>query len=286
MQKTQYAFELRLGREKMLLRMNSEQHLNKYVWNSNRHCNADYELHIILRGACSLDVEEQHYLLQAPQAILIAPGQYHRPQSLPGEFERFSLSFSLTGGTLLETLRKTVPTSKVYSITDEILSNCRSIFYESAAGNPFRQEMLQALLTRLLLCNFRLLSITEQTNVNSHPITDAERTDLIDAFFESHMAEKAGEAALAAKLHLSRRQLARVLQENYGMGFQKKLILARMDHAAWLLRSTGKPVGEIAGIVGYASEAAFYQVFRSRFEMTPQQYRSMFKKQSGEEERL
>ena len=280
------AFELKLGKDKLLLYMSEELHTRKHIWSSNRHSNADYELHIILRGACSLDVEDRHYLLRDHEAILNAPGQYHQPHVLPGEFEHFSLSFSPAGGALLDTLRKLAPDSKVFPITAETVTLCRSIFYESAAGNPFRREMLQAQLTQLLLCAFRLLNLVTEAMPADQAPDKIHRTDLIDAFFESHLADKAGEAALAEQLHLSRRQLARVLQEHYGMGFQKKLICARMDRAAWLLRSTGKRVGEIAGLVGYTSEAAFYQVFRSQYEMTPQQYRSLFKKQPGEEERI
>lgn len=80
--------------------------------------------------------------------------------------------------------------------------------------------------------------------------------------------------ALAAQLHLSRSQVGRVLKKLYGMTFREKLIRARMDQAAWLLRHTDRTVGEIAGEVGDLSESRFYQMFRSRFGMTPESYRS------------
>ena len=96
------------------------------------------------------------------------------------------------------------------------------------------------------------------------------------------MAENVGAEKLAEQLHLSRRQLARVLQQTYGMGFREKLIRTRMDHASWLLRNTQLPVSHIVMKVGYASEAAFFQAFHSRFGTTPRQYRTRYKMQPDE----
>lgn len=284
MKKTHSAFELKLGPNRLLLRQSENMHLNRHCWRNNRHNNADYELHIILKGCCLLDVEDHQYPLQEGQAVLIAPGQYHRPQTLPGEFDFYSLSFSLSAGPLYEALRHHIPSCRIFLITSDMASICRNLFFEMGAGNPFRQEILQTMQTQLLLYTFRQLDLVGKPAAAPHTTSGKERTDLIDDFFEHHLADRAGAETLANRMHLSRRQLARVLQEYYGMGFQQKLIQTRMDQAAWLLRSSKKRVGEIAGTVGYTSEAAFYQVFRNHFHMTPQQYRALFLKQNDEED--
>lgn len=271
-------FEIDLGLDRMLLHMNEQQYRVRHVWDSPRHNNADYELHVILRGSCDLDVEDQTYPLRENQAVLIAPGRYHRPMQHPGEFELFSVSFSLPEGPLLKVLRMAVPVCRTYSVSAESAALCRSIFYESAAGNPYRHEMMQAQLTQLMLSSFRTLELSAETQFSRFTANNTERIRVIDIFFEDHLADKAGEEALAAALHLSRRQLSRVLKECYGMGFREKLIQSRMDSAAWMLRCTDKRISQIASEVGYSSEAAFYQVFRARFEMTPTEYRSRHRK--------
>jgi len=286
MKKTHSAFELKLGPNKLLLRQSETMHLNRHCWRNNRHNNAYYELHIILKGCCLVDVEDHQYSLHENQAILIAPGQYHRPQTLPGEFDFYSVSFSLSAGPLYEALQRHIPSCKIFPVTSEISSACRNIYHEMSSGSPFRQELLQALQTQLLLYAIRQLELASKPAAAPHTATEKERTDMIDDFFEHHMADRAGAETLANRMHLSRRQLARVLKEYYGMGFQQKLIQTRMDQAAWLLRSSKKLVSEIAGTVGYTSEAAFYQVFRNHFQMTPQQYRAHFIKYPDEEEVL
>lgn len=275
-------FEIKLGTDTMLLHMNEQQYQVRHVWDTPRHNNADYELHIILRGACTLDVEDRTYTLREGNAVIIAPGRFHMPVQCPGDFERFSVSFSLPQGGLLKALRKAVPVCRIYPAAESV-SLCRGILYESAAGNPYRHEMMRAQMTQLILASLRTLELNAESYPDRALSNNSERIRLIDTFFEDHLADKAGEEVLAAALHLSRRQLSRVLKDCYGMGFREKLIQSRMDSAAWMLRCSDKKISQIASEVGYNSEAAFYQVFRARFDMTPTEYRSRNKKTEDSE---
>ena len=162
--------------------------------------------------------------------------------------------------------------TEVFSVTGEMDRLCRDIFRETAGTSPYRREMLQALTTQLMICTLRTLGIREQP-VNQTAHAGREVIQKLDDFFELHMADDVGAEVLAAQLHLSRRQLARILLKTYGMGFREKRIRARMNHAAWLLHSTEDSVNQIAESVGYASETAFYQAFRDYFKQTPGQYR-------------
>lgn len=264
---------IRLGGETLVL----GQFSNQYTWGTGRHCNAEYELHILLQGSCSLEVEDRQLTLTENQAVLIAPGQYHHPKSVGKDFERFSLPFTVSKGPLLRVMQNCIPSCRVFSITPEILHICRNVSYENTAANIHQQEMLVALLTQLFIHVERLLQLPQHPNRTACTRKEASLVGQIDNFFERNFASHAGRAELARQLHLSERQLLRILQKSYGMGFQEKLINTRMDHASWLLRTTENTVTEIAGRVGYASEAAFFQVFKSRFQMTPQQYRNRIK---------
>ena len=256
------------GKEKLQLRLNENLHLFKDAWVCKRHSNADFELHIILKGSCDLEVDDRSFSMEAGRAVIIAPGAYHLPTPQKGPFERFTMSFALEAGAVMERLRQT----EVFSVTKEMDRLCRDIFRETAGTSPYRREMLQALTTQLMICTLRTLGIQAPS---AAPTTRAGREVIqqLDDFFELHMADDVGAEVLAEQLHLSRRQLARILQKTYGMGFREKRIRARMDHAAWLLHSTADSVNQIAEAVGYASETAFYQAFRDYFGQTPGQYR-------------
>ena len=242
-------------------------------WNTARHCNANYELHIILKGTCKLDVTSNIHTLEAGKAIVIAPGEYHMPHVTSEEFLKLSVPFSLSENHLAKALRQAIPTSIVFALSPELRQLSHRILDELAATQAFAADLLPALLTDLMVCMFRSLRVCDSAG-NSTANTPADwRTDVIDSFFEDNMACYGTEEQLADALHISKRQLARVLLEHYGMNFRQKLLGTRMDHAGWLLRTTRKSIGEICSIVGYNSETTFFKNFKNHYDMTPLQYR-------------
>ena len=268
-----HLFEVSACGEAIRLRTHEDLFQMQYVWACDRHSHADYEVHLILRGSCTVNVGQTPYDLQSPQALLIAPGQYHfLPQPLSGQIERFSLCFSMKKGPLLSALQTAVPASISFPVSKELETLCRSIFHESAARNPFRYDMLHTLLSALMIHVFRGagVSVTHAGFIHGR---DEDMLNKIDTFIEKNASGHATAEQLATELKLSRRQLARILQQHYGKGFRELLIRTRMDSAQWLLKNTQKPVLQIAGELGYDSESAFYQQFRARFGMSPVQYR-------------
>ncbi len=84
---------------------------------------------------------------------------------------------------------------------------------------------------------------------------------------------------IAEELHLSTRQLSRIIKKQYGMSFREKLFSLKMQSAARLLL-LGKSVSETAESVGYATSAAFMKAFKTHFGKTPAQYRKQFLRSS------
>jgi AraC-type DNA-binding domain-containing proteins len=78
---------------------------------------------------------------------------------------------------------------------------------------------------------------------------------------------------LAKLSNLSRSAFADRYQRVVGQAPMAYLTAWRLDRAAELLRYGRAPVSEIARHVGYTSEAAFSRAFRSRFAMSPLQWR-------------
>jgi len=250
---------------------------SRYEWQTNRHCNPDYELHLILRGKGIAEVEYDRVELSA-QGILISPGAYHQTRVLPEAFERFTFCFYLSEGRLLDSLQRQYPCYGVFSLTSELVELCRNFYYEYEANNLFSKDMQSLLLKEILIKSFRRLRLENFQRSLPEKEGAVEGTTMIDTFFETRFSEYITQDTLAQLLHISTRQLSRVLKNNYGMSFQEKLIATRMDHAAYLLFTTKKKIGEIVGLVGYTSESSFFKQFYRHFHMTPQQYRKRYEK--------
>ena len=220
-----------------------------------------------------VDLEDKHIHLSAGEFLLIAPGQYHRPKASPGAFKRFTVTFTLARGQLRQQLGSAVTEYSVATADSDLCGLAEAIIRESREVSDFHAQCKKAMLTQFLIATFRQLHIREESRNHTVKTASSELTQEIDSFFEQHFADSSGEEALAKILHVSRRHLIRILQENYGMTYRQKLIHTRMDYAAWLLRTTDTQISQISNTVGYNSEAAFFRVFRQHFGTTPRQYR-------------
>lgn len=278
MTNNKYAYSIFLGSEKVELRLSKHFSSQLDTWSTPRHSNAEYELHIILNGKVDMEMEEQIYPISARQALIIAPGLYHYPTITEKPFKRFSISFTLSDVPLLSAIQACVPNYMIFNIPVQLVSICNSIYCEYDADDPYHNEMIHALLTNLIITIFRTLKLTEHNFSARHMIEEEARIPIIDSYFSTfYFDEIGGEDALAKSLHLSKRQLARVLKQHYGMSFQQKLFSSRMDRAAWLLRTSDKSCEEISLLVGYSSESAFYKAFRKFFHITPNKYRKHYR---------
>lgn len=279
-----YEFELNLHGTRIRIWNDNGPNGIKSQWGGPSHNHADHELHILLQGEVTVDVEGKAHSVRAGEAILIAPGHYHCRLPESGQMERFCLNFSVSEGPLLEALREAAAVCRVYPVTEEVLNTCRQIHRESVSGDSFSRILMQSHLIGFLMYNFRLLQLRYQPENEPDVRVENLHNHAIDLFFEENLKQDVGIDDLAAKLYLSRGQLNRLLKREYGMTFREKMIRARMGQAARLLRYTDLPVYRVAEEVGYSDASSFYHVFRRWCGSTPEQYRSEIRKQGEETE--
>ncbi|GFZ65637.1 AraC family transcriptional regulator [Pseudomonas amygdali pv. eriobotryae] len=98
------------------------------------------------------------------------------------------------------------------------------------------------------------------------------RRHLVD-FIEMHLADPLSLGQLAGMCALSEYHFARMFRESFGLPPHQYLLARRIEQARQLLRSTGKPLGEIALACGFASASHFSNRFRQAVGATPGEYR-------------
>ena len=273
-------YDISIGNSSVLIGISDTIIKSRYQWNECRHSNATYELHIVLNGSCTLDVETETLLLKKGTAVLIPPGQFHTTQKASGPFERFSLSIGIQNFKTENQFLCAFPQSRIFSIDAATEQICKIIFDEITRGELYRKDMLKSQLTILLIHIARLLELPVGIETDCGADMQSSWTDIVDAFFEKNLTNNGTENELAKCLHLSRRQLNRILQKEYGMSFRQKMLCARMDQAGYLIRTTDKSITEICQLAGYRSESAFYKVFKEYYHMSPIRYRRYLKSKS------
>ena len=240
-----------------------------------RHCNAEYELFIILSGSCRMDVEDEEYFLSLGDALLVAPKRFHAVTSVSSDFVNFVLPFSVEKGDTGASVNDAIPTGRIF-LSPDVLSLCHEIRIETRQKKRFLEAALNAKYSLILTELFRAVTDKDEESAALRD-TYRERLDIIDDFFEKYATTDKGVPHLARLVHLSERQLTRTLIKHYGMNFSEKKLRARMDRAAWLLRTTDYSISKICEEVGYISENSFFKAFKKSHGITPAAYRKEYR---------
>lgn len=248
------------------------------TWEIGRHNHASYELHIILSGQCSLSINNTELVLQAGQGILIAPDVFHAPSSITQPFCRLSATFFPDEVQLFH-LIPARGSFLSFSVDEATKDLCTAIFKEIKKEDClFHKELLANQFAQLMLQLFR--TIKENTPAAQTAVSrprQLEDMTIIDRFFANTPPKLRTKENLAKLLHCSQRQVLRKLHTLYGMSFQKKQMLSRIDTAQHLLRVTEKSVEEICMYLGYSDTAAFYKAFKLYTNTTPVKFRKRTK---------
>jgi len=248
-------------------------------WNVGRHCNADFEVHILLSGSCVIEIGNQEIAVSSANAVLIPPGVYHSLHHLSEDFEWFCFGFTSSHQEFSQILRMQLQEAAACELPAGALTMCRMILGELDSVKAFREDSLRSLFTQLLVMVFRGVNL-ESFQQGSPSTSNAWRTAVIDNFFSPKSGSFGTKDELAVRLNLSHRQLNRVLMQNYGMGFRQKMLQTRMEVARNLLRTTNYGIEAIGTMLGYNEVSSFYKAFQNYYHMTPSQFRELQRKNS------
>ena len=234
------------------------------------HNHFQYELHAAAGGSCEIVFEEKTVALRAGEGCLIRPGVYHRRKDAPGAAKCYDLRIDCADYGL------PFPDG-----ADYVRLRCAAslIRYFGLLENELRERhlgfdaMAKSLCAMTVTAILRELSGFGKETSGSPDRAGDMRDELIDSFFATSFSGEARAPALASRLGITVRQLARVMQRLYGCGFRQRLLETRLYHARQLLASSAMPVWQVASCCGFSSAGSFSTAFRASMGCTPSQYR-------------
>lgn len=97
------------------------------------------------------------------------------------------------------------------------------------------------------------------------------------AFIQQHYAENINLAQAASSVHANPDYLSRILKKEYDLPFGQLLTNCRLEKSCSLLSDPNLSITEIAFLSGFNDFRYFGQVFKTRYKMTPRDYRKYLK---------
>lgn len=273
-----YNLDLSLsGMPCQLVRLFTERQLAKLT-DYYQHRHPTMELQVVTSGSCTIFGSGAYYSLQAGQMIFLPAGFYHQTKTHSPDCTRITLAFSLPSRKhtdknalpLLNTLKRQEP---VVTETGDVLGNLlKQLCALSKVKEPSycRTEQLRCLSTMILLeLGERLSSFSEEPAPPAEKEPSSPAAYIIDEFLGRNFQSSNGCQQLSERLHVSPRQLNRIIQDAYGMNYRDKLKEIRLAIAADFLTTTDMSIAEIAELLGYSSPANFSTFVKKVTGQTP-----------------
>ncbi|HJV93236.1 MAG TPA: helix-turn-helix transcriptional regulator [Azonexus sp.] len=209
-----------------------------------------------LRGALRISAAGMAWLVPAFRAVWIPPGIEHEVVAL-GEVELRTVYVVREASPLPLGACAVIEVSELMRSLIEALS-------EAVKGDADDDRLRRDLMIRLLLAEMRR---APPLSLGLPLPRDRRLQALCNALIEDP-ASPLSLAEWAVRVGASERTLARLFQSELAMGFgawRQQLRLAR----ALDLIGRGRPGGEVAAELGYASQAAFSAMFKRAFGVPP-----------------
>lgn len=278
------SFQLYEGEHSFRL-LDAKQKIN-FICNSlNRidtghHQHSCHELHVCTKG-CTRFILDFHETIDVNQGewILIGKGVFHEEKIIT-PCSGYCLNWEITDSDPTSPFQK-ISTLRYYKGNDDSIMRAllQQVMLEAECQKQGYEEYCTSLLTQMLIhiarsCGDALPRTTKQ---ETHQINNLK---VIDTFFNQifHRVDPRSLTidALSNKLHMSPRNLNRLLTEYYGMSFTEKMQAEKMRFGKYLLETTDYSIGEISEICD-VTPTYFIRCFKKIYAITPAKYRKSYK---------
>ena len=253
------------------------------------HTHTVYDVHCPVEGSYYIATDQGKVRAEPGKLVIVAPGVYHQsehdPQCTTVKRCVFKLSFlqRLTEDPLFHpenghdaacaSTFAAIEQTAVITDTFSCIEQLRAIRTEFANNEVGCYQRVQGLLVALVVEMVRALRAGGQDRTCPPELLKDARREKIEEYFNTHFSGQASQGQLAELMHVSTRQLNRILHELYGMSFKEKMLHTRISVAKTWLSTTEKSIGEIAEICGYEFESSLNHAFKRLTGRTPREYR-------------
>ena len=173
-----------------------------------------------------------------------------------------------------------IPFDTVITLYDinALLSFIKNIFFERYSKNPRKEDTMKRYFELILIKLSE--GICQQTTGHSHPLYDSfcELRNEIQLSPQNRWAID----EISKKINLSRSYVQHLYKLFFNTSIISDIQSYRMEHAKYLLSATDMTVTSISQSCGYDSDVHFMRTFKKVTNMTPSEFRNIFRISSNE----
>jgi len=252
-------------------------------WTIERHMHSSYEFHFIKEGSCEVITDTSSFIVNEGEFYLTVPAVFHEQRNANNfQFIEYSLNcdmFIQDAGTVemlnLMDIFKSTP-----CIAFKDVNNCCSLFSSALEEAYFERtgffSSIKSLIPLILINAARSMpqsrhcvySIPKKSNSNNFRMSQIER------HIEDNISTPVPTASIAAYMHLSQKQICRIIKESKNMSTKEFVNSIKLSRAKELLKNSNLHIKQIADILGFSSEYYFSQFFKKLEGYPPAAYRA------------
>jgi AraC-like DNA-binding protein len=253
------------------------------------HSNKSYELHYIPGGYGTLIANEQEYPIIPGTLFMTGPDIEHEQLTLPDDpMAEYCICFEVIEGparpypartheelensTIAELIKETL--FWFGQDTQNMLLSFQQLSIETTHRYIGYDRMVKQSIEQIIIKLIRNYT-SNRPSLRQLPIRtlDDDRLILIEESFLTNYGDITIQE-LANLLGLSKRQTERTLKDNYSTTFTQKRTIARLNAAAFFLKTTSLSISSIAHKVGYSTLEHFCQSFKKHYGISATVYRN------------
>lgn len=247
------------------------------------HWHQDYEIIMLLKGKLCLVMNDEEYLMEPGDVILINSNTPHMFQDMGEENLVLLLQFSPDLVSLddeRQPLVKFKCNSKESDITfdkafQELRKSLCCMGLETVIRRSGYRYMIQSKIFDIiarLFRDFQYEVFHDETSQSMSP-NNMERAKKILRYIDEHLTEDVSLSAVAKALYMSKSTLSHFFKDVMGVSFSYYVDTLRFNRSATMLVSTQQSILDVALDCGYNNDQAMYRTYQKRVNMTPSQYR-------------
>ena len=236
------------------------------------HTHFTYEIFFITAGKLDVAIGEDSFIFE--NCVLILPPHLKHCSS-PAADGSFCLLFSFEASHADDPILPLMGNGFLhFPITQELCFYIRTLAAKSRLDTKAARRDSEYLTA--LIFNAVFSALFPENKAASSLSAPRDHIGIIEEFINANYRKKITLSDVARYVYLSTKQVSRIIEREYGMGFSDLITTKRLDSAQALLINTDLSITQIAAEVFPDSPTYFYSLFKRKYGMSPLNYRKSF----------